>query len=301
MIASLRNTTLNRMMRKPYHRIYIFSLATIIAISTVALIFVEYSYFNTDLSERFFHPDHTQLKPSGFIGHGLGIAGSLFLLVGIFGYMARKRFRVLMNIGLLKHWLEFHIFLCILGPVLITFHTSLKFGGLVSISYWSMALVLLSGIAGRYIYLQIPRNIQGAELSLGELNKKKSGINAELREKFNLEDKVYTAIQLSVKSRPGRSGNIIGRTIKKLRYDKNTTRKLKKILSTQNLTKENQDKIIHLVKKEIDLYRKMDMLATMHNLFKYWHVIHLPLALVMLIIMFIHVGIAITFGCTWIF
>ncbi|MDA3816555.1 MAG: hypothetical protein PF486_04200 [Prolixibacteraceae bacterium] len=287
-------------MRKSYHRIYIFFLAAIIVISTVALIFVEYSYFNTDLSERFFHPDHTQLKPNGFIGHGLGIIGSLCLLVGIFGYMARKRFRFLMNIGVLKHWLEFHIFLCILGPILITFHTTLKFGGLVSISYWSMVLVLLSGIAGRYIYLQIPRNIQGAELSLGELNNKKSEINAELREKFNLEDKIFTAIQLSIKSRPGKSGNLITRTIEKLRYDKNTTKKLLKVLSNQNLTKENSKRIIHLVKKEIDLYRKMDRLATMQNLFKFWHVIHLPLALVMLIIMFIHVGIAITFGYTWI-
>lgn len=287
-------------MKKSYHRIYIFLLAAIIVISSVALIILEYSYFKTDLSERFFHPDHAQLKPNGFIGHGLGVIGSLCLLFGIFGYMARKRFRFLMNIGLLKHWLEFHIFLCILGPVLITFHTTLKFGGLVSISYWSMVLVLLSGIAGRYIYLQIPRNLQGAELSLGELNKNKSAINAELRGKFNLDDKVLSAIQLSIKSRPERSGHLIKRTIEKLRYDKNTTRKLKKILTNQNLTKENSKKIIYLVKNEIDLYRKMDRLATMQNLFKFWHVIHLPLALVMLIIMFIHVGIAITFGYTWI-
>ncbi|MBN1199798.1 MAG: hypothetical protein JXA23_10635 [Bacteroidales bacterium] len=36
------------------------------------------------------------------------------------------------------------------------FHTSFKFGGLVAISFWSMAAVFFSGIIGRFIYIRIP-------------------------------------------------------------------------------------------------------------------------------------------------
>jgi hypothetical protein len=39
----------------------------------------------------------------------------------------------------------------------------------------------------------------------------------------------------------------------------------------------------------------------MQNLFKYWHVAHLPFALIMLVIMIIHVAVTVTFGFRWIF
>jgi hypothetical protein len=76
----------------------------------------------------------------------------------------------------LKYWLEFHIFLCSLGPVMILFHTAFKFGGIVSISFWSMIAVVVSGIIGRFIYIQIPRTIEGRELSLNEVREMKGDL-----------------------------------------------------------------------------------------------------------------------------
>jgi len=140
--------------------------------------------------------------------------------------MARKRYRYLYRFGILKHWLEFHIFLCTLGPILVLFHTAFKFGGLVAISFWSMVAVFLSGIIGRFIYIQIPRAIDGRELS---------------------DDEVRDTI------------------------------------------------------KDGSVEKRMKRLALMKDLFKYWHVAHLPFALVMLIIMIIHVVVTIVFGYRWIF
>ena len=59
--------------------------------------------------------------------------------------------------------------------------------------------------------------------------------------------------------------------------------------------------IVSLVKKDISLNRKIERLITMQKLFNYWHVAHLPFALVMLIIMVIHVAVTIVFGYKWIF
>ena len=59
--------------------------------------------------------------------------------------------------------------------------------------------------------------------------------------------------------------------------------------------------IMELVDDDIKLNRKIERLTTMQNLFKYWHVVHFPFALVMLIIMVIHVGVTIAFGYRWIF
>ena len=92
------------------------------------------------------------------------------------------------RMGLVKHWLEFHIFLCTLGPILILFHTAFKFGGLVAISFWSMVAVFLSGIAGRFIYLQIPRSIEGRELDLNEVRAMKTNLTENLRNTSSLDE-----------------------------------------------------------------------------------------------------------------
>ncbi|MDB4584160.1 hypothetical protein N9164_13480, partial [Draconibacterium sp.] len=131
------------------HRIYILSLVLITLVVFIYFGIYGANYYLTDFEQRFFHHQYEKLKPSGFIGHGAGMFGSLFMIIGVFGYMARKRFRSLSRLGFLKHWLEFHIFLCTLGPVLVLYHTAFKFGGLVAVSFWSMVAVVVSGIIGR--------------------------------------------------------------------------------------------------------------------------------------------------------
>jgi hypothetical protein len=254
------------------------------------------------IEERFFHPDHTTLKPSGVFGHGFGIAGSLFMIVGVSIYMARKRFRSLGRLGILKHWLEFHIFLCSLGPILVLFHTSFKFGGLVAISFWSMVAVFLSGIIGRFIYIQIPRTIEGRELSLNEVRELKTGIGDKIQKLVALDDESYHIIVDSTKSRVHLyHPNFIVRNLQKYRDDRNTIRNVKAVLRQNKITKQQQKQVLGLVKSDISLNGRIERLVIMRELFKYWHVAHLPFALVMLIIMIIHVIVTIVFGYRWIF
>ena len=52
---------------------------------------------------------------------------------------------------------------------------------------------------------------------------------------------------------------------------------------------------------EIILARRLGMLHTMQNLFKYWHIAHLPFAITMFVIMIVHVVVTLTFGYKWIF
>ncbi len=86
-----------------------------------------------------------------------------------FVYMGRKRLRRSSGAAL-RGWLEVHLFCGIVGPVLVTLHTSFKFNGIVSAAYWSMMIVMLSGFVGRYLYVRIPRSLRGVELSRAELD-----------------------------------------------------------------------------------------------------------------------------------
>ena len=289
-------------MSKFAHRIYISILGIIVILVSIGLLYKGLSFYSVSLEERFYHPDYALLKPSGILGHGVGIIGSLLIIIGVGTYMIRKRNRSLFRLGVLKHWLEFHIFLCTLGPILVLYHTSFKFGGLVAISFWSMVAVFLSGIIGRFIYIQIPRTIQGRELNLNEIRAMKSDVISIARNTYNLDDESYNIITDSIKKKVELyHRNALVRLIRKYLDDRNSFKAVKKVLNKNKIPKKESKTILTLVKNDIILNRKIERLDTMHNLFKYWHVVHSPFALIMLIIMVIHVVITITLGYKWIF
>lgn len=289
-------------MTKTSHRIYLASLVTIVFIVFIILIYNGISYYSSGIEERVYHPDHSLLRPSGLIGHGIGIAGTMFIIIGVSSYMARKRYRFLSRIGILKHWLEFHIFLCTLGPILVLFHTSYKFGGLVAVSFWSMVAVFLSGIIGRFIYLQIPHTIEGRELSLNEVREMKTDVAVVLRNSYKLDEDTYNLLVDSIKKKVGLyRKNAIVRYIGNYFRDKKTLSNVKRLLKYSDLSGTEKKMILGLIKDDINLNQKIERLDTMQNMFKYWHVIHSPFALVMLVIMLIHVSVTIVFGYRWIF
>jgi len=284
------------------HRIYISTLVSIVVLATLFLSIKGIPYYGTSLEERFYHPDHDLFKPSGLIGHGLGIVGTLLIVFGVFSYMARKRFRFLSRLGRLKYWLEFHIFLCVLGPIMILFHTAFKFGGIVSISFWSMVVVVASGIIGRYIYIQIPRTIEGRELSLNEVKEMKINVDASIKSRYDLDESSYNSIlKYTNVAIPYKNRNLILRLVYKHFEDIKRIWGLKKALRKNKLSKKRIKQVTRLIKNEISLGNKIERLQTMQRLFRYWHIAHLPFALIMLVIMIIHVGITLAFGARWIF
>ena len=289
-------------MNKTTHRIYLTLLSVIVVLVFAAIVNKGYSYYKISLEERYFHPDNAVLKPSGLWGHGMGILGSLFMIMGVSLYMARKRYRIFSRLGILKHWLEFHIFLCTLGPILVLFHTTFKFGGIVAISFWSMVAVFLSGVIGRFIYIQIPRSVEGRELSLNEIRDMKNDISETLSKSMQLDEESYKAIVDAIESKTKKSKNyfLVG-GIKQYLDNRKTIGKVKAVIKKNNLDKSHRVQVLALVRNEMSINRRMDRLVLMQNLFKYWHVAHLPFALVMLVIMVIHVAVTIVFGYRWIF
>lgn len=289
-------------MSKIGHKIYIATLVVITFFVFVYLLFKGLSYYQVNIEERFFHPDYQSLKPSGVFGHGIGIIGTLLIIIGVAMYMIRKRVKYFSRFGYLKHWLEFHIFLCTVGPIMVLFHTSFKFGGVVSISFWSMVAVFLSGIVGRFIYIQIPRTIEGRELSLTEVKNLKTDIGGILNNTANLNESTYHEIfELTKKKVEVIQGNFFSNYLKNYSEDRKSIQKAKKLLKNSQLATSDYKKIIELLKNEISLNRKIDRLTTMKNMLKYWHVIHLPFAVIMFIIMIVHVIVTIIFGYRWIF
>ncbi len=291
-------------MNKTLHKFYIATFFVVGISVAVLLTIYGYNYYSTPVEERFFNASHKLLKPSGVWAHGLGILGTIMMIIGVAVYMIRKRFRTFFNLGYLKHWLEFHIFLCTVGPLLVLFHTAFKFGGIVAVSFWSMVLVVLSGVAGRFIYIQIPRTIQGQELSIKDLNKLNDDIQFKLLNDYKLDASLlaeFDHIKMIGKYKAARTFAAFIYIIKDYFEIKVLLKKFKKEISKLQLPPSQKKEAVKTVKQKLILSRRIGLLRTMQKLFKYWHVAHLPFALIMIIIMIIHVAVTIAFGYKWIF
>lgn len=285
-------------MTKTIHSLYRGAMvATVIAV-TAYLAYTGYSYYTTSIEERFYHPENNWFKPSGAFGHGLGILGTLMILFGVFIYIARKRYNFLVKYLKLKYLLEFHIFLCTLGPILILFHTAFKFGGIVSVAFWSMVAVVASGVIGRFIYIQIPRTIEGRELSLNEVKGMKAELTNALKSSAGVDEELMKLI-LGITEKETSSSDTS--FISKYFQDRKSIGMVSKALKQKSISRNERAAIIKKVEDEISLSNKISRLQTMQNLFKYWHVAHLPFALIMLIILIIHVAVTLMFGYKWIF
>ena len=291
-------------MNKTLHKIYI-GLFFAIGISVTILLAINgFNYYSTPLEERFFSPDHVSLKPSGALGHGLGIIGTLMIIVGVGIYMIRKRYKRFFNLGYLKHWLEFHIFLCSVGPVLVLYHTAFKFGGLVSVSFWSMVLVVISGVVGRFIYLQIPRTIQGRELSVQELIEIKEKLAIRVRSVLSEDTSTLTEferISSSDRYKSFKLSTAIGYLIRDFFDIKRVMRLFRQRIKILGIDKSQRKELVKAAKSELTMARRIALLRTFQKLFHYWHIFHLPFAITMFVIMVIHVIVTIIFGYKWIF
>lgn len=290
-------------MTKSVHRLYVGSFFAAGIAAAVLLAVHGYQYYTTPTEERFFQSTHDLLKPSGTLGHGLGILGTLMMIFGVAIYMIRKRMKVFFGWGYLKHWLEFHIFLCSVGPILVLYHTAFKFGGIVAVSFWSMAAVVFSGVIGRFIYVQIPRTIQGQELNMKDIDE--INLNLSLRLSRIVPDKILLKkiedLHSSSKYANLNLGSSLSFMLKDFFGVRSQLRHIKKELKTADISTAEAREFIKIAKNKMVLTRRIGMLKSMQNLFRYWHIIHLPFAITMFVIMVIHVGVTIAFGYKWIF
>jgi hypothetical protein len=261
-----------------------------------------FAYYVTPLQARAYSTYHDVLKPSGLVGQGYGVIGTLMMVVGVTGYSLRRRVRWLNRFGKLKTWLAVHIFLCTLGPFLIVLHTTFKFGGIVSVAFWSMVAVVVSGVFGRYVYVRIPKTLNGQFLTLRTIEEQRGTMLRTIQERSGLSPAEVAGI-LRIAKRPAARG-FAGALFQSVWYDlteRAHDRKIQRALAAQGVPPKARVAAARLFHDEATLEHQVALLAPFQRLFKYWHLFHMPLAIVMLVVVLIHVSVAILLGYTWLF
>lgn len=258
-------------------------------------------YYLLPLWERPDSAMHPALRPSGTIGHLLGIVGATLMLVGVSLYSARKRIRLLQGKGAMRTWLNVHIYLCLTGPLLVTLHTALKFGGFAAWSWWSMIMVAASGMVGRWIYQQFPRTIRGRELTLAELREEQDLVHDLLERAHGHSRAALERAASFAEQAVARLRAIPGPLLLPALVADDAVRPfrmlaLRRRLRRGRLPEPEVRAVSHLIHDQLTVARRIAFLALFRRLFLYWHVTHLVFFVAMIVLLVLHVATAIMFG-----
>jgi Fe-S-cluster-containing hydrogenase component 2 len=92
----------------------------------------------------------------GVVGAGLMVIAAIYPIfrrVTMFRWLASNTM-----------YFDFHLMAGTIGPMFIILHCALRLDSWVSAAFWSMAIVVISGFVGRYLYTQVPALSSGVEL-----------------------------------------------------------------------------------------------------------------------------------------
>jgi hypothetical protein len=268
-----------------------------------------FDYYTLSAVDRPHSAKHALLRPSGTIGINLGIFGvGLFLLIYL--YYFRKRFGWLRNFGTTTHWLDFHIVLGISAPVIIAFHSAFKFRGIAGMAFWIMVAVAASGVVGRYIYSQIPRRLNAAELTWQELQDEQIALTnqmasqkmfkaGELVAAFHIPDvemvkhksamgALLWMLELDL-ARPFRVASLRRRAL----GFGGIVLSLGGILRSSN---HELERVVQTVRRQAALSKRMVFLSRTQQVFQLWHVVHRPFSYAFVVLAILHIATAMLLG-----
>lgn len=276
--------------------LYVASLLVIAALLLDGL-----SYYTTPYALRPRHADYGALRPAGSRGLIYGITGSTMMVLMLL-YSLRKRFHLVSRWGMLRYWLDAHVYFGIFGPLLILLHTSFKVQGLVAVSFWSMVGVAASGVFGRYVYQQIPRTRRGAELTLDELKSEAAETAAQLHDAFGVSGQSLEEIEHDIEKRFASHGairNLVVIVIEDVWHLFGVRTRGRDYRRVPGITPDRALELEVHFDRLVVLKRRALLWDQMQRLFHWWHVLHKPFAAIMYLVMAIHIVVAVWTGYAW--
>jgi hypothetical protein len=284
-------TRLKNYLAKPdgRHKLAAWLVAFLYLVLILSVMGNGFGYYRLPLQERAFHPLNRQLRPSGSVGIRMAFAG-VASFCGIYLYAIRKHWRWLGQIGKTRNWLDIHVVMGTAAPVLITIHAGFRLRGLAGAAYVTMIIVALSGFVGRYLYAQVPRRLNAAELSLNDMQTMTAGLTWQLQNQslFSADELkpllvVPTRQEVERMSVPAALLLMLAcdlqRPFRVARLRLRTMTGFRRIRTLWGLLPSGQsdlETVIDLARRRSWMATKISFLAKTRQVFHLWHVVHRP-------------------------
>jgi hypothetical protein len=244
------------------------------------------------------------MSPKSGLGYAIGIVGGVLILMQLL-YAIRKRVPALRFLGSVPRWFQTHMMLGIIGPVCILLHCGFSLGATNSnIALFSMLTVAGSGIFGRYFYSKIHHGLYGRKATLHELQDRAQELRArgtkilmmpELVTLLEKEERkilamgdwgfgriLFAPLIISFRHSAGRA-----RLRRYVRAAIRVTAARHKAVAKQ---RDRFERVaFDYVSRRMKVTREVAEFRIYERLFSVWHVLHMPLFLMLIAAGIVHV------------
>ena len=243
------------------------------------------------------------IVPEFGLGYALGITGSVMMLLLLL-YPLRKKARFMRNAIPIKYWYQTHIVLGIIGPVLVVFHSNFSLGSTNSrVALFSTLVIAGSGFIGKYFYAKIHHGLSGQKATLQELQREAEAIradNASIALLPKLQKRLLAIEERVLDSSDGLLHSIVRpfslalRTRwAELRLTGIARRELRRSVSSSIAGAQSREELqrnihSHIVER-LQKVRRVAEFSLYEQLFSWWHVLHFPLFLILIVAAVVHV------------
>jgi hypothetical protein len=244
------------------------------------------------------------LSPEEGAGYALGIVGSVLMLLLLL-YPLRKHAGWMRGFGQVRHWFRMHMMLGIIGPVCILYHCNFQLGSLNgNVALFSMLLVSVSGLAGRYLYTRIHYGLYGKKADLERLGSDAAALRQGMHPLFEhgpgLREMLTGLEQETLRLPHTFAGSLVHLAVISLRSrwvgiraSRHIRKAAARIACSQGGDRAQLRSLRASGLDYLEIYlatiRRVAGFGFYERLFGLWHVLHLPLFVMLVISGFIHV------------
>jgi len=280
--------------RRRGHRMYLATGALILAWLAVK----GWNYYPLTRLERLHSPLHATLRPAGAWGHGVGIVATAFMLLN-FLYPVRKRARALAGVGSIRSWLDFHMFVGFMSPLVIAFHAAFQSNNqLATATAAALLVVVLTGIFGRFIYGLVPSS-GGKDVELLDLVGRWDRLKARLEPMIQgSDDPALLQRVFAAAARPARRGSLLGLFLR-LPFASLAAR-LRLLLASGHFA--DGDAYVEFREGYLRLQRirtQIGFYQALKRLMRTWRVFHASLAGFLVVAIAAHIAVSLYLGYGW--
>jgi thioredoxin reductase/NAD-dependent dihydropyrimidine dehydrogenase PreA subunit len=283
-------------------RIRLGTALTILGVAILAgLWYVGRHYYWLPPAQRLYSPLHNSLKPGGMWGHGVGVAATIVMLSN-FLLPLRKHWRRLKGRKPIKDWMTFHVFVGIMSPLVILFHSAFGSNNMVAtLCYSSLICVVGTGLVGRFFFGLIP--IAGDHyLEMTELRSRMEQLRASLNpllEHVRKPREIHWLLRTATSTPPEGVGFF--RTLATFPFE--LIRVRLSLVHCRSLFAERHEyhEFSTAITRLLRLKRQASVYRTAKKVMNYWRGFHVVLAVFLLLVIAIHIATAWYMGYRWLF
>lgn len=249
--------------------------------------------------------DDTGLTPVAGVGYWLGVAGSSLMLLLLL-YPLRKRVRALRVIGPVTFWFRAHMILGVLGPVLVLWHANFRLGSVnSSVALVTMLVVAASGIIGRFLHSKIHLDMHGRKAKARQiLANADDALGALIIADPRTADRLITGLNGFAKLGTATPKGLLAGVVLLMLIGRRGAAARKRLVALAQHTiavegkrrgwsKKSQSQelaeVTDYVTEQIGTAKKAATFAFYERLFRLWHILHVPLFILLFIVALVHV------------